>query len=446
MKPPQSSGGGKFKKILLVFILLVILIAGGGLGVWFLLNRPVSEGPITLTYWGLWETEKVMQPLFDQFMQANPDIKIVYVNNSPEDYRQRLVSQLTADQPEVDIFRYHNTWVPMLRSYLSPVPESVFNAESFKNTFYPIANSDLKSGAVIVGIPLMYDGLGLFYNEDLLIAGNQQPPTNWRDFRAAALNLTAKDPKGNIEVAGTALGLTENVDHWPDIVATLMYQGGANPAKPLENLKATQEALTFYTIFTRVDKVWDITLPSSTELFASGKLAMYFGPSWRIYTINQLAKKNGLNLRYKIMPIPQLDETNYTWASYWVEGVSNKSDPLKQQAAWRLLAYLSQKDTLEQLYQLQNQERGIGVPFSRIDLADQLTTHPQLGAFVLQAPAAKSWYLVSDTTDKGGINDRMIKYYLDAVNQASKGGVNNKVLETLDKGIDTVLKEYGASR
>ncbi len=437
----KKGGGGGFKKFLLIFFLLALLVGGGAVGVWWWLNRPTETGAVTLNYWGLWEPESVMKPLLDQYMQAHPNVTINYVNSAPEEYRQRLSNQLAAETPEVDIFRFHNTWVPMLRGYLSPVPQSVFTTDEFNNTFYPEAQKDLKVGTNYVGIPLMVDGLGLFYNEDLFIAAGETPPTDWVEFRRIAKELTVKDDAGNIKVAGAAMGSVTNVDHWPDIVGVLMYQGSANPASP--NTPAGREALTFYSLFTKVDKVWDETLPNSTLAFATGKLAMYFGPSWRISNLNDLAKKNGVKLRFKVAPIPQLPETNITWASYWVEGVSNKSTPQQQAAAWDLLAYLSQKDTLEQLYQLQTQEVGGGFAYSRVDLSDQLKSHPQLGAFVLQAPAARSWYLASDTTDKGGLDARIISYYQDAANLAVTKGVSNSVMDNLQKGVSKVLGEYG---
>lgn len=439
----KKSTGKKLKGILLVFISLIILIGGGLTGIWLILNRPGKDVQVTITYWGLWEQESVMKPIFDQYMAENPNVTINYINSSPQEYRQRLLNQLASESSGPNIFRFHNTWVPMLKNHLAPIPQEIFSNQEFKNTFYPVAQSDLKRGATFVGIPLMIDGLGLYYNVDLFIEGGQEPPTDWVNFRRVARQLTARDNNGNIQTAGAALGITGNVDHWPDILAVMMLQAGANLANP--NNKTGQEALTFHTLFNKTDRVWDNTLPNSTLAFATGKLAMYFGPAWKAHTISQLAKQNDVNLRFKIIPIPQLPETNVTWASYWVEGVANKSPKPVQVASWDLLAYLSQPDIMAQVYNFQSQTRDFGEIYSRMDMADQLKDHPLAGAYVLQAPAARSWFLASDTTDKGGINDRIIKYYRDAVNAMRTKSEAEAALKSVRAGVNKVLKEYGVN-
>jgi len=86
-------------------------------------------------------------------------------------------------------------------------------------------------------------------------------------------------------------------------------------------------ALTFFTNFSKVDGVWDATLPPSTQAFASGTLAMYIGPSWRYFEIQQANP----NLNFKTAPIPQLPKDNpnspiINYATYWAQGVWTKSN------------------------------------------------------------------------------------------------------------------------
>jgi hypothetical protein len=112
-------------------------------------------------------------------------------------------------------------------------------------------------------------------------------------------------------------------------------------------------------------------------------------------------------------------------------------------AAWELVKFLTRKETVEQIYQAQTSLRGVGMVYAQVNLADQLSQHPQLGAYVLQAPAARSWYLVSGTTDKNGLNDRINKYYEDAVNLAAGSGNAQNALKPVSSGVKTVLAEYG---
>ena len=70
---------------------------------------------------------------------------------------------------------------------------------------------------------------------------------------------------GKVVQAGVALGSTNNVDHWPEIIGLMMIQDQVD----LNTLLNAENALTFFTIFNLVDGVWDETLPSSTSFFVS---------------------------------------------------------------------------------------------------------------------------------------------------------------------------------
>jgi len=213
-------------------------------------------------------------------------------------------------------------------------------------------------------------------------------------------------------------------------------------------------AVSFYTIFNLQDRVWDSTLPNSTFAFASGKLAFYFGPSWRYFNIKEM--NPGLN--FGIAKVPQLPElgssdweaaeegkvglTNINWGTFWVEGVSEKSPNKK--AAWKFLEYLSSKEVMENLYSAQSQTRDFGGIYPVTTLAEKLKSNPALSPFVEQADSSKSWYLCSFTHDNG-LNDGIIKYYQDAVNAILDGADPSSVTETLNSGVGQILTRYKIS-
>ena len=110
----------------------------------------------------------------------------------------------------------------------------------------------------------------MFYNKDLLSAAGVEVPKSWWDLETAANKITKKSAEGKIEVAGASLGLVDNVDHWSDIVGLMMKQNGVNLNNlDTANLKKVKDVLTFYTLFNTKDKMWDATLPNSTQMFAS---------------------------------------------------------------------------------------------------------------------------------------------------------------------------------
>jgi multiple sugar transport system substrate-binding protein len=413
--------------ILLLLVFLVFRLMG---------SKTASSGQIT--WWGLWEDSSTVAPLISAYEASHPGVKITYVAQSQQDYRERLTSSL-AKGTGPDIFTFHNSWVPMFRDDLDSLPAAVMNPADYAKTFYPIASSDLTNGNSIVGIPLEYDALTLYVNTDIL--GDNPAPTTWDDLRTLAKKLTIKDDQGSIIQAGVALGRTENVDHWPEILALLMLQNGVDLSNPIG--KPAEDALQFFTVFSSVDGVWDATLPPSTQAFASGKLAMYFGPSWRAFEIEQANP----NLKFKTVPIPQLPKDNpsqpdITYATYWAQGVWAKS-PSKA-AAWDFLKFLSTQDSLQKLYQTESAVRGFGEPYPRTDMASLLSGHPVLGSIISQAPGAQSWYLASRTFDgPTGINTQLANYFGDAVNAVADGKESpTQALATCAQGVAQVLAQY----
>lgn len=437
--PPPKKGLPKIFLMVGGAVLAIILLVIAVRLIYSRLKPQTAE----VTWWGLWEDENIVAPLISEYETKNPKVKIKYVRQSQKDYRERLTSAMAKGQSP-DIFRFHNTWAPMFRNELDSVPASVINPADFAKTFYPVASSDLTMGTGIVGIPLEYDGLTLYINEDIFQNAGKVAPTNWDELRILARELTVKDDQGIITQSGVALGRVENVDHWQEILALLMLQNGVDLSKPTG--EQAEDALTYFTLLSTFDGVWDATLPNSTAAFAGGKLAMYFGPSWRAFEIS-LANPN---LKFKTVPVPQLPkasptEADITYATYWVEGVWARST--KKEAAWDFLKFLSTKESLQKLYQNAAKVRGFGEPYSRVDMATLLKDHPVLGSIIYQAPGAESWYLASRTFDgPTGINSLVSKYFEDAINAVISGKAVDKSLETAAQGVSQVLSQYRLGR
>ncbi len=399
------------------------------------LRQVVSPQQVTLTYWGLWESEGVMESVMAEFEKEHSHIKIDYSSQYHKDYRERLQSALARGEGP-DIFRFHNTWLPMFRNELAPMTPNVFDAASFEATFYPVVKKDLRYGANYYGVPLMFDCFSLFINSEIFKAAGKIPPKTWDELRKTAIELTVYDQNGRIKTAGVALGETGNVDHWSDILGLMMLQNGAN----LDNLTGSlaEDALVFYTLFSTTDRVWNKTLPPSTYAFATGKVAMYFAPSWRVFNIKEINPK----LKFEIVVVPQLPGNKISWASYWVEGVSQKSE--YQEEAWEFLKFLSKKETMEKLYSEESKTRAFGEIPSRVDMASLYQSDPHVAPFLEQAPYAQSWYLASRTWDNG-INEKIIKYFEDAVNAVLGGKTTKEALQTCAQGVAQVLSRYQAS-
>lgn len=432
--PPAKKKGSR--RILAVILLLIALLVAGFLAFNLVGRLLTSRQPVVLTYWGLWENEQILAPVLAEYKKTHPNVEIAYSRQNPRQYRERLQAALErGDGP--DIFRFHASWVPMFRSDLAPAGKTGYTAAEFQQTFYPVMQKDLVVGGQPIGVPLMFDGLALYYNEDLLRAGGVTPPTTWEEFRQAAITLTVKDETEQIVTAGAALGTANNIEHFSDIVGLMMLQNGAALSNP--STKEAQDALAFYRLFAEEPgNTWDSTLDNSIQAFAAGRVAFIFAPSWQVFTIQQLNPE----LKFQTVPVPQLPGTSATWASYWAEGVSQKS--AHQDAAWEFLKFLSSKEALIMLYTEASKTREFGELYSRVDLTQTIASDPHVGAYITQAPTAQSFFLSSRTHDNG-LNDRMIKYLEDAINRLDQGDSIEGTLSTAAQGFQQVLNSFGAS-
>lgn len=439
--------GIAFVFLLLVFLIIKVLIPA---------IKGKSSSVVTLNYWGLWEDSAVMSSLISEFETKNPTIKINYVKNDKTDYRSRLAGRLAKDPDtnEVpDIFRIHSSWLPMFTSNLAAVPSTTVTNLELDKDFYDVYKNDLKIGNSYYAVPLMYDGLALFYNKDLIQKGGVEIPKSWWDLQTSAAKLTVRDEQGNIQIAGVAMGETDNVDHWSDILGLLLKQNGADILKnTTDNDTKISDVLSYYTNFKTKYKTWDETLPNSTQLFAQGKLAFYFGPSWRVFNIEDLNP----NLNFEITNVPQLPTlqnitdtsnnssaslTNIQWATYWAEAVNVKSKHPKE--AWKFIEFLASKDSLQKMYAAESQTRSFGEIYPRLSLASQITTNSKIKPFVQAANNAESGPLASNTYDSG-LNTEMQKYFGDAINSLLSSNYNDTtaILTTLKSGLTQLIQKY----
>lgn len=430
------------KRIILILIIIIGLTTiFSYFGLFNIPKLPFLKPPnISLTYWGLWEDEKIIQPLLEEYKTNHPNVTINYIKQTKFQYRERLKNALEKSEGP-DIFRFHNTWLPMFTGDLSPLPEKIMTISDFQKTYYPVISKDLIINNQVYALPLYIDTLALFYNEDLLLKAGVNVPKTWEEFRTAANRLTVKDEDERIKIAGAAIGSTGNVEHFSDILGLMLIQNGTDPKKITSSYSSDgrnlgEDTLKYYTNFVLIDKVWDETMDNSIAAFSGEKVAMIFAPSWEIFEIKNLNE----NLNFQISIFPQLPQNTKNWATYWVEGVSKKSR--NQKAAWEFLSFLAGKESLQKLYTNASQYRLFGEPYPQIEMANLIKNDPLVNVFIEQAGNnATSWYFASRTYDNG-INDKNIKYLEDAVNFVLKGGTPTEALKTTEKGITQILERY----
>ena len=420
----------------LVALIIIVFIAIFAVLLPRLNNSSSGEGEIV--WWGFWEESQVT-PLIAEYQSQHPGVTIKYVKQSQTDYRERLSSSIARKQAP-DIFKIHNTWVPMFSEDLATLPGDIMPEEEYINTFYSPVKDSLITKEGIVGIPLSFDALGLFVNQDIFTTFSESVPKSWNELRQTATNLTIKNLErtsdNNIEQSGIALGLVDNVEYWQEILMLMLIQNGANLVDL--NGSLASGAYQYYLQFKTVDRVWDETFPDSVTAFAAGKVAMILAPS----TASQKVLDLNPNVRFKVYPVPQLpklndSDPNVTYATFWAESVWSGSKHQKE--SWEFLKFMSSSSSIVKL--------GLNEPSPRKDMKANYASNPYYASTVNEADTARVWYVASDTNDgQTGINSSLAEAYkkpLAVTGNLSVAGDIEKLLPQVSLEVRTILSKYG---
>lgn len=413
--------------VFIIFFLLILKLLAGSK------SAPVA---VKLTYWGLWEDQEIMNPVIQEYQKNNKNITINYEKMSPQDYLQKLLARGKEGRGP-DIFRFHNTWVPEVKDILAPIPPQIMSTAEFEKTFYSVAQRDLRIDQYYYGLPLEIDGLVLLINQDLFKkAGIPNFPSNWDQLLDDAGKITTKDREGKIITSGIALGTASNVSYFSDILGWMLIQNGGD-LKKISQKEGTEILKSYRAFAESPNNFWDEDMPNSLNAFTQEKVAMVFAPSWEILTI----KAKNPEIKIKVLPLPGVPGgKSVALSSYWVEGVSRYSK--NQVEAWKFLKYLSSKETMTKLYELESKVRLFGEPYSRKDLGSLLIQNEYIGAVIQQAESYQTLPVVSNTFDDTGLNDSIIKYIGNAINATANGVAYDQALITAGNGITQVFNKY----
>lgn len=467
-----------------VLILTIILI------VVFATRKPEGpesltfpKEPVTLTYWRLFDSEDVFKPILSEYKSERSNVTINYVEKNYETYEEDLLNALAAGIGP-DIFMLRSDWLPKHLDKLAPAPEGFSFVEQrrgepkkdlptqIKEYFVKAVSSDLIFDNKVYGIPLYVDSLALYYNptlfdealeryqkelgneegkeEEIQRIGNllRKPPNNWTDFIEVVKLLTKKDGKGNIILAGAALGTAKNVAKAGDILSILMLQNNtqmvtADKKTAAFNLSIKKKsgeliypgtaALDFYTSFARSNKetyTYSDNLLDSVSAFGQGQAAMMFHYSYWM----PLLKKLYPELQFEIAPMLQIKGTTerVDYAYFWPEVVSKDTKyPL---VAWDFLRFISGKDRAREY------NRASQRPYSRLELAKEeaeggFENLSGLSVYNGQALSAISWY-------KGGEPNKIDEVFQNMIGAVvEKGQEPQAAIDSASASVTNILGE-----
>ncbi|MDP3899728.1 MAG: extracellular solute-binding protein [bacterium] len=429
------------RKILITGLLIgVFLITGCGAGGGVFSNpSPTADlEKITLEYWRVWDSSSAFKEIIEGYTTMHPQVTIRYKKFRYEEYEEELLNAF-AEGRGPDVFSLHSGWMRRYQKKLEPMPpettmQFVTTSGGLKNektvdtrTKKSLTPTDVRNNFVetvytdaviedeVYGLPLSVDTMVIFYNRDLLnAAGVTSVPKYWdEDFLKTVQDLTLEDVNGNIVQSGVALGTSDNIQRYSDILSLLMMQNGVKMSDELGNVTFNQipkgssrdynpalEALRFYTDFANPIKevyTWNTEMPNSLDAFIAGRLAIFFGYSYHI----PLIKAQAPRLNYSLSPMLQIEgNTEINFANYWLEAVSSQS--AHTDVAWDFVQYATAAEQV--IAYLNNSKK----PTALRSLVDDQKESEDIGVFANQLLTATNWYRGKDYNAAEAIIGEMI--------------------------------------
>lgn len=397
-------------------------------------NANVELTPITLKVWRVWDEEDTLKDVISAYKKSHPNVEFEYRKLRFEEYRDELLSAWAKGEGP-DIFSIPNSWVGGYLEFMAPLPQvleipkieirtvlgfkkekqkvleqtKTYTIDDLRDAFVPAVVDDVvfydeNGQRRIYGLPYSIDNLALYYNRDMLNQANiPLPPTTWSELLVQIPKLVKESSQGELTQSAIALGTTNNIQRYVDILSLLMIQDGANmghideknqfrttlsdSVKDSDGNKFSpgSHALLFYTDLANASKqayTWNEEMPDSFEAFTQGQLAYFLGYSYHLPQITDAAPR----LNFDVAPLPQVSlnqEANF--ANYWVESVYNNSDNINY--AWDFLYFATQK---EQVVDYVNATVRPSALREVIKL--QIDQDEEIAPFVNQALTSRSWY------------------------------------------------------
>jgi multiple sugar transport system substrate-binding protein len=401
-----------FKKISLLLLAVFIMTTGFGC-IWDIGPPKDQIKPITLEYWGVWDTKHQLSSLINDYQANHPTIQVRYRNFRYDEYETKLI-EAWADDRGPDIFAIPVSWLKTYQHRIVPMPSKVtipvqevsgrdtiivmkdlpgLSTYDIKDKFVPVVYDDIVLDDKVYGLPYYIDTLVTFYNNNLLVNENiAEPIATWHDLIEQAPKLTKATIDNDIYQSAVSMGTADNIPRFFDIISAIMLQYEV-PVKgkffdPLESKDSTtraREVLSFYTDFAKPGRAsfsWTSDLDNAFEMFANGRVAYFFGYS---YHADEL-KNRGIQFDWRIANFPQTrggQGTKY-FTNYWVNVVAKKSD--NQNAAWNFVQTTASQQSVEK-YLLTNTK-----PTALRALVDSQRQDNDLRVFVDQVLTADNWY------------------------------------------------------
>lgn len=307
---------------------------------------------VTLTFWALGREGEVVGQLMPRFERENPGIRVQIQQFAITAAHEKLLTGFAGDSLP-DLAQLGNSWVPEFAALgaLASLDARVAATPGIEaaDFFDGIWQSNIVDGR-LRGIPWYVDTRLIFYRRDLLAkAGFSRPPRDWAEWRrqmeaikklvgperyAVFLPLNEYEP---LEV----LGLQQNEPMLRDNGRYGNFRSAGFRSALGFYLDTMRHRLAPVSANTAISNVWDE--------FARGYFSFYITGPWQIGEFKRRLPPEALDL-WMTAPMPGPNGPGASNAGG--SSLVLFQDSPRQDAAWRLITFLTRPDIQLEFYRL----------------------------------------------------------------------------------------------
>lgn len=346
--------------------------------------------------WGTISADAFNNAMISSSVSGSKNIRVTYVRKDVSDFDNDFVEALAEGRgPDIVVLR--DDLIYKNRNKIYPIPYKAYPERDFKDRFIEEGELFLTPEGIL-SVPFIVDPMVMYWNRDLF-SNNfvASPPKYWDELPALIEKMTIRDSKANILQATISFGEWRNVTNAKEIISMLLLQAGTpitsrSDKEVVSVLNSqfgypripSQSAVDFYTQFsnpTSLSYTWNRSLPSSSNFFLSGNLAMYLGFASEIFAIQQ---KNS-NLNFNVTSIPQIRDTKKKSVFAHMYGLSIVKQSKQISQAYTVIGALTEVKALREMEKVTN------LPPVRRDMLTEKPTDAFRLVFYDSALISRSW-------------------------------------------------------
>jgi len=376
-----------------------------------LLGSCAKSGGVTLTVWAMGAEGAAIGQLIPAFEKANPDIHVDVEQIPFTEAHQKLLTGFAGGSLP-DMAQLGNSWLPEFEalSALQPLDDRVAQTPVIDPAdYFPGIWDASRIDGQLYGVPWYVDTRLLFYRRDLLKrVGFDHPPKDWAEWRRQMIAIK------HLVGPGRYAALLPLNEYEPLEVLGLQQAEPMVTADAHGNFESPgfRRALAFYLETIRsglAPAVANTEIANLWDQFDRGDFSFYITGPWQL---GEFARRipPARQAEWSTAPMPGPDGPGTSNAGGSSLVIFRKSE--HQEAAWKLIAYLSRPAIELQFHRL----TGDLPPRRSAWRAPELAGDPKAQAFAVQlrrvepTPKVPEWEAIATmmrTVTEAAAHNRM---------------------------------------